>query len=164
MTTPLSDADLERLREGCEGVTPGPWERHGNSLMVNGAVDTWSGPVLGTIYQAEETIQADAEGRTWQCWGDQSRNAAHIANCDPQTIASLVTELLAAREALDMKPGWSLERGYRDHDEEGDYGWCVYEVSGGINDREWDLIGFGETPFDALTAARRAIPQGDEAL
>jgi hypothetical protein len=57
-------------------------------------------------------------------------------------------------------PGWSIERGYRDRgdDEGGPYGWCVYEVRGGRSDLEWDLIGFGETPHEALSAAVAALP------
>lgn len=57
-------------------------------------------------------------------------------------------------------PGWSIERGYKDRggDEDDPYGWCVHEVRGGRNDREWDLIGFGETPHEALSAAVTALP------
>lgn len=31
--------------------------------------------------------------------------------------------------------------------------WCVYRVSGSINDREWSLIGIGTTPRDAVLDA-----------
>lgn len=57
-------------------------------------------------------------------------------------------------------PGWSIERGYRDRgdDECGPYGWCVYDVRGGRSDLEWDLIGFGETPHAALSAAVASLP------
>jgi hypothetical protein len=57
-------------------------------------------------------------------------------------------------------PGWSIERGYRDRgdDEGGPYGWCVYDVRGGRSDLEWDLIGFGETPHEALSAAVASLP------
>lgn len=32
--------------------------------------------------------------------------------------------------------------------------WCVHQVRGSVNDREWHLIASGETPYDALRQAR----------
>jgi hypothetical protein len=42
--------------------------------------------------------------------------------------------------------------------DEGDDGWCVHRVNGGVNDREWTLIGSGATPEAALAAA--LVPAG----
>lgn len=42
-------------------------------------------------------------------------------------------------------------------DEEGGEGeWRVYRISGNINDREWDVIGSGATPLEAVTNAMDA--------
>lgn len=41
---------------------------------------------------------------------------------------------------------------YGDADEDGK-GWCVHRVNGGVNDREWTLIGSGETPEAAIRVA-----------
>lgn len=47
----------------------------------------------------------------------------------------------------------NLELSYR-HGEEGDDGsWQVHRVNGGVNDREWTLIGSGATPSDAIRQA-----------
>jgi hypothetical protein len=35
--------------------------------------------------------------------------------------------------------------------------WRVHQQGGNINDREWTLIGKGQTPSEALTAARAAL-------
>lgn len=57
-------------------------------------------------------------------------------------------------EALNMKPGWSLSWGPLDEDDEAsEYAWMVDAVRGGVNDREWRMIGSGPTPLDALIAA-----------
>ena len=45
----MTDIDLARLKQLADGATPGPWELHGHSIMVGGCVNTYSGPVLGTI-------------------------------------------------------------------------------------------------------------------
>ena len=66
---------------------------------------------------------------------------------------SVVSEDLLAEMA--KHPGWCLEMGHKDRsDEDGPYGWCVYNEHGGVNDREWDLIGFGDTPAAALAHAK----------
>lgn len=74
-------------------------------------------------------------------------------------------EVARLREALNLQPGWSLETGYHDGDEDGDYGWLVFEARGGVNDREWREIAFGETPLDALEKAhafRAALASKEE--
>jgi len=39
--------------------------------------------------------------------------------------------------------------------------WQVHRVNGGRNDREWTLIGVGNTPHEALYAALPAVPKGE---
>lgn len=54
--------------------------------------------------------------------------------------------------------GWELDWGPKDaNDEEGDFGWRVHERRGNRSDREWTLIGFGDTPAVALATAIRAL-------
>lgn len=61
------------------------------------------------------------------------------------------SDLLAA---MKEHVGWELDWGPEDrHDEESDFGWRVFERSGGRSDLEWTLLGFGETPRAALVAA-----------
>jgi hypothetical protein len=38
-----------------------------------------------------------------------------------------------------------------------DEGWRVYRESGNVNDREWEEIGFGSTPLEAVQAASQAL-------
>jgi len=42
-------------------------------------------------------------------------------------------------------------------DDDQDTEWRVTKVSGPINDREWDIVGRGETPIAALIDARAAL-------
>lgn len=55
---------------------------------------------------------------------------------------------LAAHKSLELS--WSGEP-------EADPEWQVHEVCGGVNDREWTLVGSGETPLLAVQAARSAL-------
>lgn len=99
MTNPSETRDSElvardRLREilaGCEGVTPGPWRAEaGGEGGARGVFapqkPDGSSMVIADVYAWPEVV-AD--------------NAAHIAHLDPQTVASIITELLALREAAD---------------------------------------------------------------
>lgn len=83
MTNHISDERLAALKAGLEGVTPGPWEP-------------------GTAAGGKTHIYG-YRGRTiclfsWQKWeeGKTVRDVTHIANCDPDTIASLIARLEAA--------------------------------------------------------------------
>ena len=62
-------------------------------------------------------------------------------------------------DLLATHPNWKLSMGYNGSNEDNsDYGWCVHRVSGNHNDREWALIGFGETPKAALHQAASYKP------
>ena len=67
-------------------------------------------------------------------------------------------EVLDALDWLDRNPELSLQHEYED---EGDNlgTWRVHRVAGNVNDREWNLVGEGETPAEALISARSAITQ-----
>jgi hypothetical protein len=69
----VSGTVLRDILAGCEGLPEGPWEqRHDDEV--------W-----------------DALGKWFAVSTDEG--AAHIARLDPQTIASIVSELIARREA-----------------------------------------------------------------
>lgn len=102
---PISDENLAAIRAGLEGVTPGPWVRHGGKFPYG-----WKGDVFAK--DAASIVDASHIAR---CLGrppnkrplDELQdigwaraqkpkieaNARHIANCDPQTILSLLARL-----------------------------------------------------------------------
>jgi hypothetical protein len=78
---PLTDDEIKALLAGTEGTTPGPW----------------------SVYREHDV--GDGSGHLFGC--EFPADAAHIARCDPTTIAELCTRLLSAeaenkrlREAL----------------------------------------------------------------
>jgi hypothetical protein len=80
---------------------------------------------------------------------------------------SLQEELRGAREKALLEEfakhgNWELDKGYKDENWD-EHGWRVHSVTGGPNDREWTLIGFGETPAEAISTAIRSLKaQGQE--
>jgi hypothetical protein len=85
---PLTDDEIKALLQGCEGVTPGPWAtEHGFSFAVH-----FPEPF------PEIALHRDHKPAT----------AAHIARCDPGTIAELCTRVLEA-EARVKVLGEALE-------------------------------------------------------
>lgn len=94
---PVTLARLEEILAGCEGVTPGPWIGM-DQLEVAYGLKSW------------EVRQVDAEPSNKHFWPERictspegvhrigpNPNAAHIARLDPQTVAAIVTELIARR-------------------------------------------------------------------
>ena len=81
-TEALSDAKLNEMLEGLEGVTPGPWI---TSRRENRPID-------GASYE----IGAPDRGVAGMM---HAKDAAHIARCDPDTIRYLVTQELSRRSA-----------------------------------------------------------------
>ncbi len=57
---------------------------------------------------------------------------------------------------LSANQNCELSFDYGNADEDGN-GWCVHRVNGGINDREWTLIGSGPTPEAAIVAAMGGV-------
>jgi hypothetical protein len=86
MSDAVSGTVLRDILAGCEGVAPGPWERRADPSHYDSVTD---------IY-AQGFIIAQTCGKSFD--GMEAR-AAHIARLDPQTIASIVSELIARREA-----------------------------------------------------------------
>lgn len=91
-TERVSDEKLQAMLAGCEGVTPGPWQVKyvGDGRMAFAIADS-DGVSLLTIVEEDHADFAAVYSD-----GD----AAHLVDCDPDTIRSLVSELLALREAV----------------------------------------------------------------
>jgi hypothetical protein len=79
----LTDDEIRAILKGCEGVTPGPWAGE----FDDG--DFCSYIQAAGLFVARSRLAADA---------------AHIARCDPTTIAELCKEVLAWRESF---PGYA---------------------------------------------------------
>jgi hypothetical protein len=105
-----------------------------------------------------------AAGRTREAFDDQSEGLKErwrkFANAALSAIAHPV------------QPGWreslldklaehkNFELSWGAHpDDDTEACWQVHRVNGGRNDREWTLIGVGNTPHEALYAALPAAPQ-----
>jgi hypothetical protein len=82
---PLTDDEIKALLQGCEGVTPGPWQ-----LLGWGPMGLYG---KGDLRDAEYIARFRADLI-------EDGNAAHIARCDPTTIAELCIRLLSAEAAL----------------------------------------------------------------
>ena len=99
----LTDEQIAAIRDGCEGVTPGPWRRYAQSPHIsrdNTRPDPHPG--VGSVLIAECGNYRDRQLVSYS----MSRwlaDAAHIARCDPDTIRALATEVLESREALAAK-------------------------------------------------------------
>lgn len=90
--TNLSKERLEEILTGTEGVTPGPWSFGGTRYRMNGG--EWQN-IIGENSRAFVVVSIDP--RTLE----GLRDGQHIANCDPDTIRSMASELLRLREAVD---------------------------------------------------------------
>ena len=89
MTTKLTTEQVEEILAGCEGVTPGPWRISG--------------------LDADQHIAApygdDGIAFVSIAWEMRDPELRHIARLDPQTVASLATELLALRKRVEELEG-----------------------------------------------------------
>lgn len=90
--TRIPTDQLQAMLAGCEGVTPGPWQVKyvGDGRMAFAIADS-DGVSLLTIVEEDHAGFAAVYSD-----GD----AAHLVDCDPDTIRSLVSELLALRAAV----------------------------------------------------------------
>lgn len=103
--TPTGRAEMRRLEKA---ATRKPWHRLRGSLAAYGSVDTYDGPVLGTIIRFEDTSQCDGDGRVWSVSGSAEANLAYVvAACEALPAAlDRIEELEAAlREAKALVAG-----------------------------------------------------------
>lgn len=89
----LTDERLYEILAGCEGVVPGPWHRPAASSAIEKAL---GGPV-GVVNSDAGLVVVAREGKELERY---KVNLDHIARLDPETVSSLVTELLDARAAI----------------------------------------------------------------
>lgn len=77
----VDDTVLRDILEGCAKATPGPWEvgRYAGTSSYRMVWDP------GRRHMCIESVPAET--------------AEHIAHLDPQTVASIITELLALRNS-----------------------------------------------------------------
>jgi hypothetical protein len=83
----LTDDEIQKLLEGTEGVTPGPWRLigwHPNGLYGPGDLHSAKAICHFTNQMPDKEKVA------------ANRDPEHIARCDPSTIAELCTRLLSA--------------------------------------------------------------------
>ena len=90
---------------------------------------------------------------------------SHLTKSKPKGITTPTPQIplttdgrslrVRAWDAFAAHINWELSHGYPDGEEE-DGCWLVHSVNGGRNDREWTLIGRGETPLDAALAALKS--------
>jgi hypothetical protein len=84
----LGDDKLREILAGCEGVTPGPWEA-GHHWVFVPPEDAANHPTMPLRSILRDVPESELQP-----------NAHHIARLDPQTVASIVTELLERRAYL----------------------------------------------------------------
>jgi hypothetical protein len=91
MSDAVSGTVLRDILAGCEGVTAGPWHLYD----VGDQPSLCPADAKGTSLL---TIVDEAEHGSFAAF-HSNQDAEHIARIDPQTIASIVSELIARREA-----------------------------------------------------------------
>ncbi len=89
----LTDEQIAAIRDGTDGVTPGPWvlgSRSINHQTIDGE-GWWD--FCRVVVRVDGHSEDDHSG---------TANAAHIARCDPDTIRAIATEVLESRAVLDV--------------------------------------------------------------
>jgi hypothetical protein len=101
----ISTERLQEMLAAAEKATPGPWDvwavitRSKDEAVNELAYQVSSVPdqdFAGAVYLLNANGKCPA---TTGCGPTSAGNAAHIANCAPDTIRDLITELLASRSA-----------------------------------------------------------------
>lgn len=107
----MSDtADIERieraLREGLEGVTPGPWDF---MAITPGDGFQYAAVILGSEVTHGRPVIADIPPRT--AHGTHEANAAHIARCSAENIRVLLDEIDRLRSLLEGRDRFIVNNG-----------------------------------------------------
>ena len=102
-STRVEDARLRGMLTSCEGVTPGPWFQTGSPWFRDGTGVLAGSPDGNVAYLIADTDDFALPRDEYEGFplGDKEADAKHLANCDPDTIRSILSELLELREALD---------------------------------------------------------------
>jgi hypothetical protein len=98
----LNEEVLHAILAGCEGVTPGPWAVHPKVARVDAfdALDPDGGTPLCLMLWPTDLRTEEVT----------DQNARHIARLDPDTVRSLVTELLERRRTPANEGGEPVSR------------------------------------------------------
>lgn len=175
-----------------EMVWTGPDAEAGALAAYNRYAPAWNVYLFSGHPRAHPTpatpagwIVSNANGdrwRTWEggfsAWTDDREKATRYARredaeavhaededawrIEPYGPATPAGEELRLLERFGRDTCLELSFGY-DPDEEGDPGaWMVHRVNGGRSDREWTLIGKGDTPQAAILAALEPQAEGRE--
>lgn len=107
----LDEKALREILDGCEGVTPGPW---GWSIIdaSMASLGVLPDPGSGDPHVLSVSPCESCRGDEWEwgkCLTPNKPDADHIARLDPQTVASIVTELLELRASHAPKGGVGVE-------------------------------------------------------
>ena len=84
MTDDIASERLAEMLAATEKAMPGPWSAEGR------------GPNMTLVFAGDSGVKRLTPVMAMD--GDQAANLAHIANCDPQTVAAIIRELLSYRE------------------------------------------------------------------
>lgn len=110
-----------------------------------------------TITQAD--IEIADKANEYVLFNDECRHSAATV------AAAMARTSLGAQDGLvefAKHTNWELDhRNIDPTDESSERVWRVHSVNGGRNDREWTLLGYGDTPQEAIEAALSAI-KGDK--
>lgn len=108
---PASDGEVDELRRGLEGVTPGPWVAHGGKFPYGWKGDVFAkdAKLVSDASHIARCLGKPPEKRPLDelqdtAWARAQRpsieaTAAHIARCSPDAIARLLSRLDAEKEA-----------------------------------------------------------------
>jgi hypothetical protein len=96
--TVIASSDLHALLEKAKEATPGVWEQDDeNPSTILGVAEFWN-------YHEDPCEGPKGDERHCEgCAEYAEYDAAFVAAANPQVIIAIVTELLAARQALDAR-------------------------------------------------------------
>jgi hypothetical protein len=148
-----------REQKGADEFTPVEW----------GHLHVALGSAISRIEALQPSSAADAKPVAFMIYHDEfgrnldfydivdgDRRSGYSSKplyAQPHPSQQAGTDLLAE---FGKHPGWELSSGY----DEDDAFWQVHRINGGVNDREWTLIGKGDTPSDAILAALKTVEAG----
>lgn len=123
---------------------------------------------LRTLLAALDRVEGERDEALTQLRDALAARNAALADATVEGARALAAEADNARlrEAWDWLASdrrLSIEHHapvYGDDDDQSEE-WRVHRETGNINDREWDLLGAGATPLEAVLAARQALGAPD---
>jgi hypothetical protein len=101
MTEKISDALIDAMLAGLDGVTPGPYFQTGAPWFCDGTGVLAGSPDGNIAYIIADTDDGFNPRDEYEGFalGDKEKDAAHFARCSPETIRALLLELRAYRTA-----------------------------------------------------------------